>query len=61
MKFDNPELRIIVTSKRGVEKVQVVTSPNNRNEGLALYEKLIEPIDSFTRTVKKRLAKKHEL
>lgn len=57
MRFDNPELRIIVNSKRGVEKVQVVTSPQNRSEGLALYEKLIKPIDSFTRTVKKQLAK----
>ena len=56
MRFE-PELRIIITPKRGIEKVQVVTSSENRSEGLALYEKLIKPIDSFTRTVKKRLEK----
>lgn len=57
MRMDYPEVRVIITSKRGVERVQVVTSPQNRDEGLALYEKLSKPIDNFTRTVKKRLAK----
>jgi hypothetical protein len=58
MKYNSPEIRIIITPKRGVERVQVVTPQHNQTEGLALYEKLTKSIDKFTRMVENALQKK---
>ncbi len=50
------ELRIIVTL-RGVEKIQLVSPPEERRVGIALYERLMPTIDKFAREVEKKLSR----